>query len=1104
MAATTTTFQAGTYTSLTDTFNLVLDLNDRATFYLDTLEMPQPPKADVRAFNIRTPGEVVQTVQYKNRMITATLWIRGATATALLASCRSLIAAIEQPPYTLRLQLPSGTQFSYADVVKCTHDIPFDAKAFLAGAIGTQKKRVHIIFECRPGLRGARQTLSNMVTNPGFEAPSGPGVVVFNDTFASFNAYAVQAGGALAQDTLRFPDVVTADASLRYFRLDESSGTTTFDAEANGNGTTHGSPTQGVAGLLTGDSDTCYTFAAASSQYVSVPTTGMPTGNGSLSFDAVIKFAANPAANTVIFGYGGSASKTGVSMWIDTSGKLNCDVLTGTGQITSPSALTTGVAHHVAVTWNGTTLTLYLDGSSVGTSTPGSLTIPSTPTFNIGANTAPGAFFTGQIDEPAFYGSALSAARITAHFNAFNTTPAVTANTMLVPAGGREAFGSPAWGALNTWQTRFRYTAGLTATFYLHYTDANNYLAAVVTGTSLTLNQVVGGTTHQIQTLAMQLVNGIQYWVQLTQFPAAPTAAITVQASVLTDNGGAPGTAIINGMVGLTFDGVTALVGRPQIAASGAPLGLGGNFANVHTVSLFGPGGWQFNGALGGTAITSGAWEGDVTRGASGTPANTYPNGPVTSFGAGRMDAPPAGTWNCRWNLFTDGVSPLGTQAMPVQTAGNTIQVSAWVKSSGLSASAGLALIVAACDVNGVHLSTTTVTTLTGNQAAWTQMTGSLVTPASTAYVDLRLNAFDTSVAGASANATVWWDNVQCWDSTRTGMTSMPYCELRFPMAPAQLLVTGVLGDVAAPTFIEAGCYLASWTTGQSIVLEIGRRKTATPRAVLTGGISSTVAANAANVLDPAVPPGYHVSQSTLPASLAAFSPTLTDGIGVYHLLLRAKTHNASPAANAEIRTHVYEQLASWFSTGATIVWDQPGTYLFPFTTTDAQTFVDAGQVALPPGPLVGLANPASIYALVGCDYNELANPTFGSVSVAALMPVDGEVLVAKLINATNSATVTTSWEYAYFDGVAIGNSLSTESMPIPNPGHSGGGPGTSSTGTISLNPTSDSVMYLDPTLLTPNGSGVNQLALWASDNNLLMLPVVVEMAYSPQYFYPL
>jgi hypothetical protein len=48
-----------------------------------------------------------------------------------------------------------------------------------------QMEPIEIVFLARPGLRGDRITLDNLVTNPGFEAPSGPSVQVFGDSFAN-------------------------------------------------------------------------------------------------------------------------------------------------------------------------------------------------------------------------------------------------------------------------------------------------------------------------------------------------------------------------------------------------------------------------------------------------------------------------------------------------------------------------------------------------------------------------------------------------------------------------------------------------------------------------------------------------------------------------------------------------------------------------------------------------------------------------------------------------------------------------------------------------------------------------------------------------------
>src|SRR5260221_12855011 len=290
----TLTLQVCSYNALTDVPTVVFDLNDKTTTFVygaGTFKMPQPEKTWVRSGNIRTPGEKIEKFQYRNRHIQCSIWIRGNSTNAIQNSVHALIAAIEQPPYVLKVALPGSTTVSYADVVAVKHNVPPDPVVILGGA----QTHIELDFECRPGLRGNRLTLSNLVTNPGFEAPSGPAITAFNDTLATINAYAVQAGSA----------------------------------------------------------------------------------------------------------------------------------------------------------------------------------------------------------------------------------PTLGANIMTIPNGTRIAFGSPAWGAINTWQIRWQWLTGLTATFNLHYTDANNLLAVTATGTALNIFHTIAGTAPNQPGSAIARTNSHVYWRRITPFPTA-------------------------------------------------------------------------------------------------------------------------------------------------------------------------------------------------------------------------------------------------------------------------------------------------------------------------------------------------------------------------------------------------------------------------------------------------------------------------------------------------------------------------------------------------------------------------------------------------------
>ncbi len=162
--------------------------------------------------------------------------------------------------------------------------------------------------------------------------------------------------------------------------------------------------------------DKAVTFAAASSQYVSLPAAGLPTGNNPWSLLAAVKVSALPGSSQVICAFGTSATR-----------QLACIVLNATGALastfggdTAATAITTNAWHLLHATWDGTTLTMYIDGASVKTATPGALNIAQLAIAAIGARNDVSTFASGTIDEVAFFGTCLSSTRVTAHWNAFN------------------------------------------------------------------------------------------------------------------------------------------------------------------------------------------------------------------------------------------------------------------------------------------------------------------------------------------------------------------------------------------------------------------------------------------------------------------------------------------------------------------------------------------------------------------------------------------------------------------------------------------------------------------------------------------------------------
>lgn len=215
-----------------------------------------------------------------------------------------------------------------------------------------------------------------------------------------------------------YAQTVLANNPLGYWRLGEASGTTMGDASGNGrSGTYVASPSLGTTGLVTGDTDTAATFTAASSQYGEVTAASWMNSLSAITLVAWIKPSATTAVGVV------SRDLTGANgPWrLRLSGNVfqfllwhpSLTVLSTTG------TLTAGTRYHVAATYDGATMKTYLNGSPDGSSAQtGALNASDNPNLRIGAYGSAGEYFSGVIDEVAFYGTALSAAAISADYAA--------------------------------------------------------------------------------------------------------------------------------------------------------------------------------------------------------------------------------------------------------------------------------------------------------------------------------------------------------------------------------------------------------------------------------------------------------------------------------------------------------------------------------------------------------------------------------------------------------------------------------------------------------------------------------------------------------------
>ncbi len=225
-------------------------------------------------------------------------------------------------------------------------------------------------------------------------------------------------GGAPA---LTYAQTVLADNPVGYWKFNESSGTTITNygsAGATKNLTTSGSPTLGVAGPVAGN--TGCTFVAASTQYATVTDAGslfQPSDVFTVEF--WFKKASNGSAFSIVTKDSSSGS---LKIGFASNNKLT-STKAGVADLDTTTAITdTASWHHAVYTKDGSTRVWYVDGVS-------DTTLGTNQTFSTSGNdfwisrrgTGLTEYMNGGLAQIAVYSTALSGARVAAHYAARNS-----------------------------------------------------------------------------------------------------------------------------------------------------------------------------------------------------------------------------------------------------------------------------------------------------------------------------------------------------------------------------------------------------------------------------------------------------------------------------------------------------------------------------------------------------------------------------------------------------------------------------------------------------------------------------------------------------------
>jgi hypothetical protein len=235
---------------------------------------------------------------------------------------------------------------------------------------------------------------------------------------------------------------ILGDSPQAYWRLDELAGTTAFDSSGHGVNASYGAGvTLGVAGALLSDpSDAAVSLSATSASHITTTNVLSLSTSKGVSLEAWVNpaTAAGSLNNVVALNAPGNSTIGSYALAVGTSGTTAGQVgwktgLSGTGQLVTVKSATgaapVGKWTHLVGTYDGTTMTLYVNGVVVSSQAVSGTLGVALSSVALGA-----AAYQGGLDEVAVYGSVLSASQVQAHFTAAQAVATATSTPIALAA----------------------------------------------------------------------------------------------------------------------------------------------------------------------------------------------------------------------------------------------------------------------------------------------------------------------------------------------------------------------------------------------------------------------------------------------------------------------------------------------------------------------------------------------------------------------------------------------------------------------------------------------------------------------------------------------
>lgn len=206
---------------------------------------------------------------------------------------------------------------------------------------------------------------------------------------------------------------VLADSPLAWWSLGDAS-TTMADSSGNGRAGTHTS-VSATTGIVAGATSGASAYGGSSS---SVVTDAAWMNTTVVTAEAWVTFPSNSGEHFVL-----ARDNNGADLrWrLDTTGNVFRWIVNvgGTLKVCQSGTMSPTTLYHFVGTYDGTTLRLYVNGTELANlAASGAVVATSGREIRLGLQSTGAAPFAGTMDEAAVYGTALSAARVLAHYNA--------------------------------------------------------------------------------------------------------------------------------------------------------------------------------------------------------------------------------------------------------------------------------------------------------------------------------------------------------------------------------------------------------------------------------------------------------------------------------------------------------------------------------------------------------------------------------------------------------------------------------------------------------------------------------------------------------------